>query len=154
MRISYFAGSTVIITGASAGIGCEFARQLAPVASKMILLARRNDRLEALESELKATNPGLELFNRPLDLRDQAKLERFCDWLDESGLRIDLLINNAGMGDHGSFVESDWERVRLHAAGQRERSDLPHLQSPARNEKCWGRCDSECEFRRRPASFA
>ncbi|HKM57373.1 MAG TPA: SDR family oxidoreductase [Chthoniobacterales bacterium] len=111
MRISYFAGSTVIITGASAGIGCEFARQLAPVASKMILVARRNDRLEALESELKAANPDLELFSRPLDLRDQAKLERFCDWLDESGLRIDLLINNAGMGDHGLFVGSDWERV-------------------------------------------
>jgi short-subunit dehydrogenase len=111
MRVSYFAGSTVIITGASAGIGCEFARQLAPVASKMILVARRNDRLEALESELKAANPDLELFSRPLDLRDQAKLERFCDWLDESGLRVDLLINNAGMGDHGSFIESDWERV-------------------------------------------
>ena len=77
----------------------------------MILVARRNDRLEALESELKAINPDLELFGRPLDLRDQAKLERFCDWLDESGLRIDLLINNAGMGDHGPFVESDWERV-------------------------------------------
>lgn len=111
MRISYFAGSTVVITGASAGIGREFARQLATAASKMILVARRNDRLEPLESELKATNPDLELFGRPLDLRDQAKLERFCDWLDESGLSIDLLINNAGLGDHGPFVESEWERV-------------------------------------------
>ena len=112
MRFSYFTGSTVIITGASAGIGREFARQLAPAASKMILVARRNDRLEVLESELKAINPGLELFGRPLDLRDRVKLERFCDWLDESGLSIDLLINNAGLGDHGLFVESAWERVR------------------------------------------
>jgi short-subunit dehydrogenase len=111
VSISYFAGSTVIITGASAGIGCEFARQLAPAARKMILVARRNDRLEALESELKVINPDLELFGRPLDLRDQVKLERFCDWLDESGLSIDLLINNAGVGDHGPFVESKWERV-------------------------------------------
>jgi short-subunit dehydrogenase len=78
----------------------------------MILVARRNDRLEVLESELKAINPGLELFGRPLDLRDRLKLERFCDWLDESGLSIDLLINNAGLGDHGLFVESAWERVR------------------------------------------
>ena len=111
MRISYFAGSTVIITGASAGIGCEFARQLAPVATKMILVARRSDRLEALESELKAINPDLELFGRPLDLRDRVKLKGFCDWLNESALSIDLLINNAGIGDHGPFVESDWERV-------------------------------------------
>jgi uncharacterized protein len=111
VRISYFAGYTVLITGASAGIGCEFARQLAPVARKMILLARRADRLEALESELRVINPDLELFGRSLDLRHQAELERLCNWLDESGLTIDLLINNAGLGDHGPFVESEWERV-------------------------------------------
>ena len=111
MRISYFAGSTVLITGASAGIGCEFARRLAPAARKMILVARRSDRLEALESELKAINPDLELFGRALDLCDQVRLERFCDWLDESDLSIDFLINNAGVGDHGPFVEGHWERV-------------------------------------------
>jgi short-subunit dehydrogenase len=119
----------------------------------MILVARRNDRLEALESELKAINPDLEQFGRPLDLRDQAKLERFCDWLDESGLRIDLLINNAGMGDHGPFVESEWERVGS-VAGERGRSDLPHLPNPACNEKGREGCDSKCGFRRRPASSA
>jgi short-subunit dehydrogenase len=111
MRTSYFAEGTVLITGASAGIGCEFARQLAPVVSTMVLVARRNARLEAVESELKVINPELELFSRSLDLRDEAELERFCDWLDESGLAIDLLINNAGLGDHGPFVDSEWERV-------------------------------------------
>jgi uncharacterized protein len=111
MRISYFAERTVLITGASAGIGCEFARQLAPVVSTMVLVARRNARLEEVESELKGINPELVLFSRSLDLRDQAELGRFCDWLDESGLAIDLLINNAGLGDHGPFVDSEWERV-------------------------------------------
>ena len=111
MRISYFIGRTVLITGASAGIGYEFARQLAPVVSTMVLVARRNDRLEALKSELKAINPKLELFSRPLDLRDKDELERFCDWLDESGLAIDVLINNAGLGDHGPFADCEWERV-------------------------------------------
>ncbi len=100
-----------MITGASAGIGCEFARQLAPVVNKLILIARRNDRLEALESELKGINPNLELFVRSLDLRHPGKLEHLCDWLDESGFTPDLLINSAGMGDHGPFVESEWERV-------------------------------------------
>ncbi len=111
MRISYFTERTVLITGPSAGIGYEFARQLAPVVSTMVLVARRNDRLEALKSELKVINPELELFSRPLDLRDKDELERFCDWLDQSDLAIDLLINNAGLGDHGLFVESEWERV-------------------------------------------
>ena len=111
MRSKHFTKSTVVITGASAGIGREFARQLAPVVRAMILVARRNDRLEALERELKTLNPELELFGRSLDLRNQAELEHFCDWMDESGLTIDLLINNAGLGDHGPFAESEWERV-------------------------------------------
>jgi short-subunit dehydrogenase len=111
MSISFFAECTVLITGASAGIGREFARQLAPTVNTMILVARRNDRLEALELELKIVNPHLEVFCRQLDLRDQAALERFCNWLDESGLTVDLLVNNAGIGDRGAFIDSEWERV-------------------------------------------
>jgi short-subunit dehydrogenase len=111
MSISFFAECTVLITGASAGIGREFARQLAPAVNTMILVARRNDRLEALELELKIINPQLEVFCRQLDLRDQAALERFCNWLDESGLSVDLLVNNAGLGDRGAFIDSEWERV-------------------------------------------
>jgi len=111
MRISYFTECTVLITGASAGIGYEFARQLAPVAGTMVLVARRKDRLETLKSDLQSINPRLKLFSRPVDLRDKNELERFCDWLDQSDLTIDLLINNAGLGDHGPFVDSEWERV-------------------------------------------
>ncbi len=111
MSISYFAECTVLITGASAGIGREFARQLAPVVSTMILVARRNERLEALELELKVVNPELEVYCRQLDLSEQAELKRFCDWLDESALAVDLLVNNAGLGDRGMFAESKWERV-------------------------------------------
>jgi len=111
MSISFFAECTVLITGASAGIGREFARQLAPAVNTMILVARRKDRLEALELELKIINPQLEVFCRQLDLRDQAALERFCNWLDESGLSVDLLVNNAGLGDRGAFIDSEWERV-------------------------------------------
>jgi hypothetical protein len=111
MSSSYFTGRTILITGASSGLGSEFARQLAPVAAKMVLVARRNDRLQALESELKGINATLQVFTRPVDLRDQRDLESFCDWLDESGLALDFLINNAGLGDHGPFVNSEWARV-------------------------------------------
>src|ERR1700751_693014 len=112
MSISFFAECTVLITGASAGIGREFARQLAPAVNTMILVARRNDRLEALELELKIINPHLEVFCRQVDLRDHAALERFCDWLDESGLSVDLLVNNAGLGDRGAFIDSEWAALR------------------------------------------
>jgi uncharacterized protein len=111
MSISYFTGRTILITGASSGIGSEFARQLAPVATRMVLVARRNDRLQVLESELKAMNTTLEVLTRSIDLRDQRSLEDFCDWLDQSGLTLDFLINNAGLGDHGPFINSEWERV-------------------------------------------
>ena len=134
MSISYFAECTVLITGASAGIGREFARQLAPVVSTMVLVARRTDRLEALELELKVINPDLEIFSRPLDLRDHPEVERFCDWLDESGLAIDLLINNAGLGDYGPFADSEWERidamlqVNIHALTYLTYRILPKMQ--------------------------
>jgi len=125
MSISFFAECTVLITGASAGIGREFARQLAPAVNTMILVARRNDRLEALELELKIINPQLEVFCRQLDLRDQAALERFCNWLNESGLSVDLLVNNAGLGDRGAFIDSEWERV--HAMLQVNIESLTYL---------------------------
>ena len=112
MSTSYFAGCTVLVSGASAGIGREFARQLAPVVASMILVARRADRLEALELELKVINPGLDVFYRALDLRNDGELVKFCDWLEESGLAVDLLINNAGLGDRGRFIESDWDKVQ------------------------------------------
>ena len=125
MSISYFAECTVLITGASAGIGREFARQLAPVVNTMVLVARRNDRLEALELELKIVNPRLEVFCRQLDLRDQMELERFCDWLNESGLSVDLLVNNAGLGDRGAFIDGEW--ARLHAMLQVNIAALTYL---------------------------
>jgi uncharacterized protein len=125
MSISFFAECTVLITGASAGIGREFARQLAPAVNTMILVARRNDRLEALELELKIINPHLEVYCRQLDLRDHTALERFCNWLDESGLSVDLLVNNAGVGDRGAFIDSEWERI--HAMLQVNMETLTYL---------------------------
>jgi short-subunit dehydrogenase len=112
MKISYFAECTVLITGASAGIGREFARQLAQVAGSLILVARRIDRLKTLELELKVINPQLEIFIQQVDLQNEEEVGRFCDWLEESGLTTDVLINNAGLGDYGKFSDADWQRIR------------------------------------------
>jgi short-subunit dehydrogenase len=112
MKISYFAECTVLVTGASAGLGREFARQLAQVAGSLILVARRQDRLKTLELELKLINPELEIFIQQVDLQNEEEVSRFCDWLEESGLTVDVLINNAGLGDYGKFGDADWQRIR------------------------------------------
>ena len=102
--------STVMITGASSGLGREFARQLASRASTLILIARRAERLESLKAELE--RPGLTIHCRPTDLADRAEVEALIRWLAESGFEIKLLVNNAGLGDHGRFETGDWERIR------------------------------------------
>src|SRR5437867_1509374 len=96
-----------LITGASAGIGREFARQLAGRARSMILVARRDDRLIRLADELHREHPKLLVHVRKVDLADLAQLQAFLEWLDREQLDVDLLINNAGLGDSGPFAESD-----------------------------------------------
>jgi len=107
--MNFFHGCTALITGASSGLGAEFARQLAPHASALILVARRLDRLEALKSEL--DRPGLVIHCHAADLADEVQTEALLASLAASGERVSLLINNAGLGDHGFFEESDWARV-------------------------------------------
>jgi short-subunit dehydrogenase len=80
----YFSDCTALITGASAGLGREFARQLAPSARALVVVARRQDRLQSLEEELKIINPGLVVHSRLVDLQDHAQAEALCDWLDQS----------------------------------------------------------------------
>jgi short-subunit dehydrogenase len=99
-----------LITGASSGIGAEMARQLARHARAMVLVARRADRLEALKVELERS--GMEIQCHAADLADGVQVEALLSALEESGVRVDLLVNNAGLGDHGLFEESDWRRVQ------------------------------------------
>jgi short-subunit dehydrogenase len=86
------------------------ARQLAPQAAALILVARRADRLEDLRLEL--IRPGLEIHCHVVDVANEAQVTTLLDLLAGSGLKIDLLINNAGVGDHGLFEESDWAKVK------------------------------------------
>lgn len=108
--MDFFDQCTALITGASSGLGEEFARQLAPQASTLILVARREDRLEALACELR--RPGLTIHTRKVDLSVSAEVEGLIEWLLQERFPINLLVNNAGLGDYGHFIRSDWERVR------------------------------------------
>jgi short-subunit dehydrogenase len=110
--MKFFEGCTALITGASAGLGAEFARQLAPYAQSLVLVARRNDRLEALRAELGEKFPQLAVFVYVADLSNEGARIAFANWLREQGITIDFLVNNAGLGDHGAFETSEWDRVR------------------------------------------
>ena len=102
-------GCSALITGASAGIGREFARQLASRAKLLVLVARRRDRLEELRGELLAKNPALRVEIRDADLSSLQQTMRVAESLANE--QIDLLINNAGLGDHGFFATADQTRV-------------------------------------------
>ena len=110
--MKFFHGCTALITGASSGLGVEFARQLAPQAQALVLTARRQDRLDILKADLARINPSLSVYCYSLDLCDSEALERFIRWLSDQGIRVNFLINNAGLGDHGLFQSSDWSRVK------------------------------------------
>ena len=103
-------GCVALVTGASAGIGREFARQLAPHARSLVLVARREQRLNELRDELRNRNPQLNVHVRVVDLCEKSQVDALVRWLEENKITIDFLINNAGLGDYGSFATSDPER--------------------------------------------
>ncbi len=129
-------GVTALITGASAGIGREFARQLAPVAHTLILVARREDLLEELETQLRASGgPGLNIFTRKCDLAVAKQRQELVKWLSDNDFPVNLLINNAGLGDVGNFASAEWGRinsqlqVNIHALTYLTHALLPVLRA-------------------------
>lgn len=104
-------GGTILVTGASSGIGLEISKLFAGSAKTLVLVARRGDRLEALKQELKAAHPDLEVEVRPADLSDLAAVRRLADEVLEAHGRIDILVNNAGFGDVGAFSDIDEEKM-------------------------------------------
>jgi len=100
-------GCNALITGASAGIGREFARQLAGRARSLILIARREQKLNELRDELNQEYPKIAISFRRTDLANLTELNELLEWLDHKGIDVDLLINNAGVGDSGAFATSN-----------------------------------------------
>ncbi|HME57432.1 MAG TPA: SDR family oxidoreductase [Terracidiphilus sp.] len=100
-----FDGKWALVTGASAGIGASLARELATYGARLILTARRRDRLDALASELKVK--GTEVRIVVADLNDPAAPQNIYDATEGSGLTVDILINNAGLGQYGAFAQSE-----------------------------------------------
>ena len=97
--------SWVLITGASSGFGEEFARQYAKQGHSLVLVARRLDRLQALAEALRRQH-RIEVVVEQVDLSDIAAVIDLHRRLQERGIAIDILINNAGHGLQGPFVDS------------------------------------------------
>lgn len=102
---------TALITGASAGIGAALARVFAAEGFNLVLTARRADRLEALASELCSAH-GCAVHVVVADLADPgAPAQIFAD-VAAAGIHVDALVNNAGYGLTGSFIDSSWHAHR------------------------------------------
>jgi short-subunit dehydrogenase len=112
MSTFHFDGCSALITGASAGLGREFALQLAGRAGSLVLVARRRERLEELRDELTKANPNLNVHIRETDLSDDRAVIELFDSLEREKIAVDLLINNAGLGDLGSFATIELQRVK------------------------------------------
>jgi short-subunit dehydrogenase len=98
---------TVLITGASSGLGGEFARLFAAEGASLILVARRADKLEALAAELRAQH----LVNVRVVTKDLATATAARELFEElQEVAVDVLVNNAGFGERGSFVDLPLER--------------------------------------------
>ena len=99
-------GRWALITGASSGLGADFARDLAARGCKLVLVARREDRLKQLAAEL----AGTETRVVALDLRAPDAATSLHERLRAEGVAIDVLVNNAGFGLYGPFLASEWGR--------------------------------------------
>jgi short-subunit dehydrogenase len=110
-----YAKQTVLITGASAGIGSEFARQLARRGADLVLVARRKDRLEELASQLRAPH-GVQVHVIAADLNRQRVGTLLAEETERIGATVTGVINNAGFATYGPFHEEDPERLQQEIA--------------------------------------
>jgi short-subunit dehydrogenase len=110
-----FKDKWALVTGASSGIGAALAREMATHGAKLILTARRLDRLEKLAAEL--TAKGTEVRIITADLNDPAAPQKIYEATEGVGLTVDILINNAGLGQYGAFcaspVEQELSQIRV-----------------------------------------
>jgi uncharacterized protein len=132
------AGTAALVTGASAGIGVEIAKELAGRGHNVVLVARREERLRALATELEESN-GIRAVPIACDLTDPSARARLTAQVEELGLEVSVLVNNAGFGTAGPFLEQDLnaeiDQVRILCEAV---VDLTHRFAPAMVERGCG----------------
>jgi uncharacterized protein len=103
--------ATALVTGTSSGIGLEMAKILASKNYDLVLVARSEERLTQIASEIAAKNK-VNVVVIPADLSFPIEAERVFKECESRLINISLLINNAGLGDFGMFAESKWDRIQ------------------------------------------
>lgn len=101
---------TALITGASKGIGKEFARIHASKGDDLVLVARSHDKLILLKEELEAQYKAIRIELIVKDLTASGSAVEIYEELKAKNIQVDYLINNAGFGEYGFFVDADWGR--------------------------------------------
>jgi short-subunit dehydrogenase len=123
---------TALITGASSGIGEELARIHAAHGGDLVVVARRQDRLETLRAEMEKAH-GIAVHVLMKDLSESDAAQQIRDELRTRGVQVDYLVNNAGFGYRGFFHEQDWSvneamiRVNILALAALTRMFLPEM---------------------------
>jgi short-subunit dehydrogenase len=130
---------TALITGASAGLGREYARLFAKDGHDLVLVARRRERLDELARELAAAH-GATCMVIPADLATPGAGQRIADQVQAAGRTIDFLVNNAGFGRRGPFAQSDVRpQLEMIDVNVRALVELTHLFLPGMLQRRQGR---------------
>jgi short-subunit dehydrogenase len=130
---------TALITGSSAGIGREFARELAKDGCDLVLTARRLDRLSELKEELE-TRYGVDIMVIGRDLSNPSTPQELLKELNSADKRVDILVNNAGCGNQQTFLNTSWdEHAALIQLMLTAVCELTRLLLPAMVENGYGR---------------
>lgn len=99
--------TTALITGASSGIGLDLAKMMADDGINLVLVARSTDKLQALKAEL---DGKVDVTVISKDLAEKDAAQDVYNQTKAAGIHVDYLVNNAGFGDFGPFIERDWDK--------------------------------------------
>src|SRR6476661_7855155 len=131
---------TAIVTGASAGLGVEFAKLFVQDGHHVVLVARRRENLETVASELRAIFPNSRAEIIVLDLSTPGAGKKLFERTQALGLKVDYLVNNAGFGDAGDFSKLSLERqLEMIDLNVRTLVELTHLYLPMMRANRFGR---------------